>query len=158
MFSVYLQANLTNMLLKMFRVGWFLSFLVLFATLLYNYAGWQEQLIVQEESNEPVSMSREALFYILVAVFAIVNVLVYLVGKVYAEQHGLRAWFHGLVITINIFFIVAMNLVGLYNSAEKFDYSRIGFIIYGSIGLVVCWAVAWPIYLLFNKFFLKQAV
>jgi hypothetical protein len=158
MFSVYLQANLTNMLLKIFRVGWFLSFLVLFATLLYNYAGWQEQLVVQEESNEPVSMSREALFYILVAVFAVVNVLVYLVGKVYAEQYKLRAWFHGLIITINIFFIVAMNLVGLYNSAEKFDYSRIGFIIYGSIALVVCWAVAWPVYLVFNKFFFKQAV
>jgi len=137
---------------------WFLSVLVLFATLLYGYAGWGEELVVQEEGENTVSMSREVFFYVMVGVFAIVNVLVYLVSRMFAKDEDFRAWFHGLVITINIFFIIAINLIGLYNSAEKFDYNRIGFIIYGSVGLVVAWAIAWPVYIFYRKFFVKQVV
>lgn len=138
---------------------WFLSVLVLFAALLFNYAGWAEVLVVQEdEGDNTVSMGREVFFYVMVAVFAIVNVLVYLVSKMFPKEEDFRAWFHGLVITINIFFIIAINLIGLYNSAEKFDYNRIGFIIYGSVGLVVTWAIAWPVYIFYRKFFVKQVV
>jgi hypothetical protein len=132
--------------------------MVLFATLLYNYAGWQEELIVQEESSGVTSMNREVLFYVLVAAFALINVLVYLVGKVFPSAEHFRAWVHGLMIAINIFFIIATNFIGLYNSAEKFDYSRIGFIINGSVWLVVCCAAVWPLYLLYQKIFIKQAV
>jgi uncharacterized membrane protein len=146
------------MILKIFKVIWFLSVMALFATLLYNYAGWQEQLVVQEEGAEAVSMSREVLFYTLVGLFAIVNVLVYLISRMFPREENFRTWFHGLIVTINIFFIIAMSLIGVYNSTERFDYSRIDFIVYGSVGLIVCWAVAWPVYALCYKFFFKQAV
>lgn len=144
--------------LKILRITWFLSVMALFATLLYNYAGWQEELILQEESSGITSMNREVLFYILVATFALINVTVYLVSRTYPSAEHFRAWFHGLMITINIFFIISTNFIGLYNSAEKFDYSRIGVIINGSVWLVVCWAVIWPLYLLYQKIFLKQTV
>jgi hypothetical protein len=144
--------------LKIFRAVWFLSVIVLFLSLLYGYAGWQEDIVIQEDSTGKVIISREVFFYILVGVFVLVNVLVYLIGKMFPAQENFRAWFHGLIITINIFFMVAMGLVGLYNSTEKFDYSRIGIIIYGSIGLIVVWAAAWPFYSLYQKIFLKQTV
>jgi hypothetical protein len=49
-------------------------------------------------------------------------------------------------------------LIGTYNSAEKFDYNRIGFAIYGSVILVIIWAVSWPLYRIFRGLFTKQAV
>jgi hypothetical protein len=84
--------------------------------------------------------------------------MVYLVSKFYRANEDLRAWFHGLLITINLFFVITMSLIGVYNSAEKFDYSRIGFVIYGSVGLILVWALAWPAYLLYQKFFIKPVV
>lgn len=144
--------------LKIFRVVWFLSVLALFATLLYDYAGWQQQLVIQENGLDRVLVSREVLFYVLVGIFSLVNVQVYIMAKFFAVEEDFRAWFHGLVITINIFFIIAMNLIGLYNSGEAFDYERIGVIIYGSVIFMIVWALAWPAYLLYQKIFIKQPV
>jgi hypothetical protein len=137
---------------------WFLSVLTLLITLLYGYAGWQQEVIVQEESSGRLLMSRDALFYTIVGCFLMINVLVYLMRKMFPKEEGFRAWFQGLIITINIFLIIAINLIGLYNSTERFDYSRIAFIVYGSIGLIIVWSMIWPIYILYKKFFLKQAV
>ena len=144
--------------LKIFRVVWFLSVVAMLGTLLYGYAGWREELVIQESEIEETVIGREALFYLLMGSFAVVNLLVYIVGKLVPSDLNFRAWFHGLIITINIFSIVAMNLIGVYNSNENFDYSRIEIIIYGSIILVLGWAVAWPFYALYQKIFIKQAV
>ena len=144
--------------LKIFKGLWFLSVLALLMTLLYGYAGWQEQLVIREQGEIKLLMSREVVFYVFVGIFVLVNVLVYLIARLFTGEETFRAWFYGLIITINIFFIIAMNLIGLYNSYEKFDYGRIGFIIYGSVGLIILWAIAWPLYALFQKFFIKQSV
>lgn len=158
MFLFYLHSKFITMALKIFRAVWFLSVLALFANLLYGYAGWPEELLIQDDSTAQVTIGKEVFFYILVIAIAVVNVMVYVIGKVYASNFDLRAWSHGLVITINIFFIIAISMVGLYNSFEKFDYQRIEFIIYGSVVLIILWSLAWPFYILFRKFFLKQAV
>jgi hypothetical protein len=146
------------MALKFFKAVWFLSVLLLLATLLYGYASWQEVIQIHEDGGTPITIDREILFYGLAITFAVVNVMVYIVSKMYPGNEDLRAWFHGLLITINLFFIIAMSLVGVYNSAEKYDFSRIGFIVYGSVGLIILWALAWPVYLLYQKFFLKSVV
>lgn len=146
------------MLLKIFRALWFLSVIALFVVLLYGYAGWQQNMIVQDKASGQISIDREILFYTLVALFLLVNVLVYLIAKVFARDNNFSAWFHGLIITINIFFIMAMNFIGLYNSFESYNYGRVGFIIYGSIGLMITWAFTWPIYLLYRKFYIKPEV
>jgi hypothetical protein len=146
------------MALKLFRLVWFLSVLVLLATLLYGYAGWQPELIVQDDLSGRVIMTRDALFYTIVGSFLIINVLVYLMRKMFRDEEGFRAWFQGLIITINIFLIIAINLIGLYNSTERFNYDRIAVIIYGSIALIIGWAVTWPIYILYKKFSVKQTV
>ena len=146
------------MVLKVFRAVWFVSVMVLFASLLYHYAGWPESLVIQEGAGSQFTMNKETLFYTLVVVIALINVLVYAVSKVFKDQLDLRAWFHGLITTINVFFVIALSLIATYNSNDVFDFSQIGFIIYGSVILVAAWALAWPAYLLFQKFFVKQAV
>jgi hypothetical protein len=146
------------MLLKVFRVIWFVSVLALFATLLFNYAGWAEELIIQQDGSKNVTISKEVLFYLLVAIFAFVNVLVYVTSKIFQRNIPFRTWFHGLITTINIFFVIALSLIGLYNSFEAFDYERIGFIIYGSVALILVWALTWPVYLMIQKISLKEPV
>lgn len=146
------------MALKIFRAVWFLSVLAVLARLLFGYAGWQEELIIQEQAGEQTLVGKEFLFYVLVALITIVNVVVYVFGKLFQRQEDLRCWIHALVTSINIFFIVGISLVGLYNSFEKYDYARINFIIYGSVGLIILVSLAWPVYALAQKFFVKQAV
>jgi hypothetical protein len=146
------------MVLKIFRVIWFVSMLALFITLLFNYAGWHEELIIQHDGIKNVTISKEIFFYLLVAIFAFTNVLVYVIKKIFQQNIAFRTWFHGLITTINIFFVIGLSLIGLYNSFETFDYERIGFIIYGSVTLILLWALAWPIYLMIQKISLKERV
>ena len=146
------------MALKIFRAVWFLSVLSVLANLLYIYATLPGQVIIQEDGATQISVDREIMFYSVVIVLALVNVLVYVISKFFPRDEDFRAWFHGLILTINIFFIVGISLVGLYNSTEKFDYSRIGFVVYGSLGLILVWAVSWPIYRVVRGLSVKQSV
>ena len=144
------------MALKLFRAMWFLSVLVVLANLLYVYASLPEVVIVQEDDR--VSISKEWLFYILLLGIVLINVLVYLFKIMFEDGEDLRAWFHGLIITINIFMIIAMQALNVYNSSELFDHSRVSFFLTGSLGLVIIWSALWPLYLVFQKFFIKHAV
>ena len=146
------------MVLKIFKAIWFLSVLALFARLLFAYAGWQDELVIQEDAGERLLIGKEALFYALTITIVLINVVVYIFGRLFMNQEQLRTWIHLLITSINIFFIVAISLIGVYNSYEKFDYQSINFIVYGSIGLIVLVALAWPVYTFFQKFFIKQAV
>jgi hypothetical protein len=135
---------------------WFLSVLVALANLLYVYASLPEIVTVQE--NETVTVNREWLFYILMFSIVLINVLVYLLKMMAQDGENLRAWFHGLIITINIFLIISMQALNVYNSTEIFDHARVSFFLLGSLTLILIWAAVWPLYLIFQKFFIKQAV
>jgi hypothetical protein len=146
------------MTLKIFRAIWFLSMLASLASLLYVYASLPEEVVVAEDGVETLRLGRDLVFYTAMALIAMVNVLVYLFSKKVAPDEHFRIWLNGLVIAANIFFIIALSFISLYNSAEKFDFSRIGFIIYGSIGFLGLWVTSWPVYQLVRKFISKEAV
>lgn len=139
------------MVLKLFKAVWFLSVLATLAILLFNYAGLPETVVVQEEGPSAFRVSREVYFYTMLAFIALVNVMVFPIGKVYASNPDFRSWFYGLVIALNFFFIVSMNFIGVFNSGEKFDYDQIRYIVYFSLGLFLLWAITWPAYLLYRK-------
>jgi len=143
------------MTLKLFKAIWFLSMLAVLANLLYVYASLPEQVSLMEEGVETYAIGREQLFYSAMVVIAIANVMVYLFSKSIAPDENFRTWLHGLVITLNIFFIIGLSFISLYNSVEKFDFSRIGFIIYSSVILVIVWALSWPVYSLGRKIISK---
>ncbi len=144
------------MILRIFKAVWFLSLLAALANLLWVYAGLPEQVIIQEDMGGRIEANRDFFFYVLTFLIVVVNVLVYLFKKLQGEDF--RAWFHGLVITINLFLVLAMNVVQTYNSGENFNFGKIGFILYTSVALVVLWSVSWPIYSLFRKNVAKQPV
>ncbi len=143
--------------LKIFKAFWFLSMVVLFANLLYVYASLPEKVAIQDDEAF-TSVGREPFFYAATFIVAFVNVMVYIISYLFRKDTDFRAWFHGLIISINVFFIISLNFIALFNSGERFDYGSIDFVIYGSLGLFVLWALSWPVYSLYRKFSTKESI
>jgi hypothetical protein len=146
------------MALKIFKGFWFLSVLATLGVLLLNYASLPEEVAVQEDGLSQVSVNKEVFFYLAMSLLAFINVLVFIINKLFERQTDFRTWFYGLVITFNIFFIIAISLINVYNSSERFNYNNIAFAVYGSLVLLIGWTVAWPVYVIYLKFFPKQSV
>lgn len=144
------------MILKIFKAVWFVSLLAVLANLLYVYAGWPEQVQLYAAGGEWFEVGREPLFYAAITAITVFNLLVYLFSKNVAPSETFRSWLHGQIITLNVFFIISLSFIGLYNSAEHFDYSRIGGIIYASVGLVLLWAISWPLIWLWQNLLTKK--
>lgn len=139
------------MVVKIFKATWFFSCLITFAVFLYVYASLQETVVLQEGPTG-VSIHRETFFYSGLILLAFINLLVFVVAKLYSETHNdFKSWFYGLIITINFFFVIGLSFINLINSGEKFQYNQLGVIIYGSVGLLIVWIVAWPIYLIYKS-------
>jgi hypothetical protein len=133
------------MILKIFKAVWFVSMLAALANLLYVYAGLPAEVVIFEDQADLYYAGRDSLFYSAMVVLAMLNALVYLFSKSVTPREDFRSWLHGLVITFNIFLIISMSFIGLYNSSEKFDFTRIGWIIYSGIALVLFWVISWPV-------------
>lgn len=133
-------------ILRIFRSVWFLSLLAVTAALMYGYASMQEYVVVQEAVNGAIRISRETFFYMVLALLTIINVFVFIIARIMVRSEDFKSWFYGLVITFNIFLIVGIGFVSLYNSGEMYDYARLQPVVYGSIGLLLLWSFAWPIY------------
>jgi uncharacterized membrane protein YhdT len=146
------------MILKIFKAVWFFSLLGVLIVFMYVYASLPENVILQE-SGSIKSISREALFYTVLALLALINMLVFIFSKLYSRgDDDFLSWFYGQIITLNLFFITALCYTSLYNSSEKFDYSRIGWIINGSVIIMIVWALGWPVYSVLRKIMNKQTV
>lgn len=136
------------MILKIFKVIWFFSLLVTAGVLLYVYASLPE-IVALGDSDIP----REIYFYIMLSFLALFNLFVFVLRKIYSIEApwNIVAWFYGLVILLNLFFLVTLSFTSLINSGEKFDYVRIGPIIYGSLLLLFGWSLVWPTYLVVRR-------
>jgi hypothetical protein len=141
------------MVLKIFKGVWFFSLLGLLITFFYVYAGLPETVNLGEEG---VSISRNGLFYLSIILMALVNVMVFMARNLIGKQNeGFTTWFYGLIISINIFFIASLGLLNVFNSGDRYDYSRMAPTIYGSLILICVWIIGWPVYLLSQKILAK---
>jgi hypothetical protein len=146
------------MALKIFKGIWFLSLLIFLVVFIYDYAALPENIKLGE-GDSVLSISRDGLFYAFIGAVAIINMLVFVITRLFTEKDSdFKAWFYGMVATVNLFFIVAISFIGLLNSNERFDYERIGIIIYGSVALIAVWATGWPVFAFLRKYFFKQPV
>ncbi len=139
------------MIAKVLRAVWFLSVLFLLATLLYAYASMPLELVVGQEDVSLTMVSRETVFYVALGLFTFVNVFVYIVARFRKADHAFMGWFYGLIVTLNIFMVVSLSFITVANTGEKYDFSNVGYLIYGSIGLFSIWLLSWPVYRLFRK-------
>lgn len=145
------------MILKLFKAVWFLSLMGFMAIFMYIYASLPERVIIQE-GLEAVSMSRDMVFYLSLGAVALINVLVFVMAKLYNSNEPFSTWFIGQIIVLNFFFCTVLGYFNVLNSGEKFEFERLGIVIYGSIWLIIIWAIGWPLYALSRKFLSKQAV
>jgi hypothetical protein len=139
-------------ILRIFKAVWFVSVIAVLAFLLYSYATLKEDVVVYEDGAEMMRISRDMFFYLILGLLAFINVLVYIIAKIMVSNIEYRTWFYGLIITFNIFFIIAIAFISLYNSGEIYDYSKLEVILYSSIGLFSFWTVGWPIYIGYKRF------
>jgi hypothetical protein len=144
--------------LKVLKVIWVFSLLGVTASFMYVYAGLPENVVVNE-NPETVMLSKETVFYIALAVIGVANALVFAVSRIFPEKESdFKAWFYGLIAFANLFFVIGLSFISLYNSNEKYDFGRLGVIIYGSVGLLLLWATSWPVYRVVRNFIGKQPV
>jgi len=145
------------MILKLFRVVWFFSILGVLIFFMYTYASLPDPLIILD-AEEQLIIGKETWFYTILAVLAIFNMFVFVFRSLNKspEGEGFVSWFYGLVICLNLFILVAVSYISLFNGGERFEYQRIGIIIYGSIILMVLWAFSWPVYLAARRIFPKK--
>lgn len=146
------------MSVKIFKAVWFLSVLAVLVNLIYTYAGFPLDVVVNENGGELLSVGKDTFFYLSATLIAIINALVFAVNNFYRNELDFRTWFYGLIICLNFFFIVALNFIALYNSGETFDYSKIEYLILGSTALFVFWALGWPLYTIYKKIYVKESV
>jgi hypothetical protein len=141
------------MVLKIFKGVWFFSLLALFGLFFYMYAALPQEVALSE-AERSISISRNSFFYFSIMLFAMVNVLVFVVNKLLSHgDQGFSAWFYGLVITFNLFFLSSLGFLHVFNGGDRYDYSRMGPIIYGSLVLICIWMVSWPGYIIIKKIF-----
>jgi hypothetical protein len=135
-----------------------MSLLGLLTTMMLVYASLGETVVIQENGLDRVTLSRESFFYIVLALSVIVNMTVYIIKLFFLKNEDFRSWYHGLVVTINLFFVISLFLINAFNSGERFDFSRIAFVVYSSVVLIVAWALAWPVIQVFRRFSAKSTV
>ena len=146
------------MIAKIFKGVWFLSLLVTVVLFLYVYASLPEevQLTVADQTS---AISREIVFYSTLTLLALINASVLVLPRLnISRQAYFELWILGLAASLNLFIIVALEFVSLINSFEKYDYQRLGVIIYGTLTLFILWLLWWPAYSLFKGFFSKQSI
>lgn len=146
------------MVLKLLKAIWFLSMLATLGALLYVYATLPQEVLVQDDDQARLAISNELFFYLAMVFIAISNSMVYVMAKVFKSNEDLRSWFFGLIIALNLFVIIGMNFISLYNSEEKYDFERLAVVIYGSLGLIILWAAAWPVYAIFKRSSVKLLI
>jgi len=146
------------MIVKISKAVWAISLFAAVGVLLFTYAGFPDEIAISESTTgQAQTIGRNVLFYTALLLLTFVNVTIYLVNRLMTEPL-FKAWYHGLLVTLNLFIVVALEFINLFNSAERYDYEGIGYIIYGSVILIVLWALVWPIGKLVSTFLPERKV
>jgi len=148
------------MIVKIAKGIWFVSLLGAVVGLLYAYASFPDTIQLNDGVDGTTqAVPRNQLFYAVLGMLGIFNTMVFVVNRIMARgEDFFQAWFYGLIVFFNLFIIVALQFFNLLNSAEKFNYDSIGYIIYGSVALIVVWASLWPLNRFVQYFRPKQPV
>ena len=134
-----------------------ISMVLYLIILLIVYAYLPERVgLLFADTGEPVySFSRDAFFYTFLLLFIILQWIFYLFSKhILASRFNkpprqiLGTWFQGLMLMINIFFILMTLFMGLANNAIDYPYSRIGWLSYVGPWLIILWILLFPVFFL----------
>jgi hypothetical protein len=137
---------------KLIRAFWFTTFFLTFGALLYSYAaipvGYDINLLIGEEG-----ISRDTYFYIGLFIISISNFSFYIMARKYKKEESpfpvfIFGWLMSFATVINFFLIFSMTFIQFVNSGENFNYTNFGYFIYITLGIVILWVAALPIFII----------
>ena len=124
-----------------------------------SYANLPDRVLIgtDESGNATNYIDKDIGFYIALTVFAVTNILFFLLLGLFKRSSANVAtivfgWISALVVLINLFFAFAAAFIGILNSRENFDYSNFGYLIFVIGGLFVIWLFGFLINLIKVKF------
>ena len=135
------------MIIKVFKVVWFVSLLTMTGVFIYCYASWPQDVNLGEEQG---SIDKGILFYACLGLTAVFNALAFMIVRM-KFSHAFATWFYGLLISLHTFLVSGFIFITIFNSLEKYNYSQLGPTLYGSMILLIVWIVGWPAYYVFTK-------
>ncbi|MEO1051836.1 MAG: hypothetical protein AAFX87_14495 [Bacteroidota bacterium] len=145
---------------RLIKAFWFVTVLATFASLLYVYASIPEMvnILTREDRVDSLVVSRDTLFYVTLALTAFSNFVLYSIyrslnnraNRKYRYAPTLIKWVLSFGAVLNLFFIVCMQFITLYNSGENFNYDNFGYLIYVTGGFIIIWLISLPISFLFK--------
>jgi hypothetical protein len=138
------------MIIKGFKIVWFVSLLTMVGVFIYCYASWP-QIVNFSEEEGALAIDKGILFYSCLGLAGIFNALVFIITRMKFSM-PFATWYYGLVISFHVFFVSMFIFITIFNSLEKYDYSKVGPILYGSMIVLLLWIMAWPVYYLFAQF------
>jgi len=144
------------MILKVFKVIWFVSLLAMMGVFVYCYASWPQAVSLSEQEGG-FTLDKGLLFYSCLGLAGVFNAMVFTITRLDFSQQFI-SWFYGMVIVFHTFFISMFIFITIFNSLEKYNYSQVGPILYGSMVLLLVWIATWPVYLLVRKFLTQPKV
>ena len=124
-----------------------------------SYANLPDRVLIgtDEFGNATNYIDKDFGFYITLSVFAVTNILFFLLlglSKRLAADVAIIVfgWISALVVLINLFFAFGAAFIGILNSRENFDYSNFGYLIFVIGGVFVIWLFGFLINLIKVKF------
>ena len=137
------------MIIKVFKVAWFVSLLTMTGVFIYCYASWPQDVSLRD-GQEGSTIDKGILFYACLGLAGVFNALAFMIVRLNFSK-AFATWFYGLLISLHTFLVSGFIFITIYNSMETYDYSQIGPTLYGSMILLIVWIVGWPAYYFFNK-------
>lgn len=133
---------------KIFKVIWIVSLLAMMGVLVYSYASWPEVVLLNDNPMQQVG--RGTLFYFVIGLLGIFNMLAFVLPRLNTKP-VLMAWFYGMLVCLHIFLVSGIVFITTFNSAENYNYSYMGPLLYSSFGLLAAWVLAAPLVAIMAK-------
>lgn len=143
-----------------------LTIILFLGVLLFVYAYLPEQVGVSaDEYDKPNAfIGRELFFYSFLVVFSLVNLIFVLAGKLLGSlavgeksffaskgfKDRMTTWLIGLGVVINIFIIITVAFLGLFNNADYYHISQFSMLAYLGQAIIFIWIVLF-FYLLIKR-------
>ncbi len=144
-------------MIKLLRSFTTLSIILFLIALLVVYAFLPGTVgILFSDTGKPVmDIGRNTFFYSSLGIFLIIQLIFYLFNQQVLEKHytasenrPFNVWFRGIILLINLFFVLMIVFTGMANNAQDYSYSSVTAIAYVGPVLIFLWIFTLPFFYL----------
>ncbi|MBR9997967.1 MAG: hypothetical protein KFF73_03305 [Cyclobacteriaceae bacterium] len=142
-------------MIKILRVFTTFSIIVFLAVLLVVYAFLPDPagIVFTDKGNVIYEISRNTFFYMFAGGFLLFQLTFFLFNTLVSKnrfktagRYGLAAWFRGMFLAVNIFFILLILFYGFANNAISYSYSSVLFMGIAGPVILVIWLLLFPVF------------